>query len=153
MVKSYQPFLYTWVRAKLIEFNNCPTRCGFFSLLHFCRQLYMFRALTPIIRSSYKCNYSFWYWLTWSSTIRSRCWVGTDSCLSYGRYSFVITNVGQLLNSYQPVAFAQFPFIICLFVPFCSPKISWGYLGPLAKILRQYYRHVLNTDIITGTDH
>ena len=32
-----------------------------FSLLHFCRQLYMFRVLTPIIRSSYSCNYSFWY--------------------------------------------------------------------------------------------
>jgi len=33
-------------------FNNCPKRCEFFSLLHFCRQLYMFRVLTPIIRSS-----------------------------------------------------------------------------------------------------
>ena len=22
----------------------------------------MFRVLTPIIRSSYSCNYSFWYW-------------------------------------------------------------------------------------------
>ena len=65
-----------------IEFNNCPTRCNLFSLLHFCRQLYMFRALTPIIRSSYNCNYSFWYWLTGSTTIRSRCWVGTDPCVS-----------------------------------------------------------------------
>ena len=78
-------FLYTWVRASWIEFNNCPTRCDLFSLLHFCRQLYMFRVLTPIIRSSYNCNYSFWYWLTGSTTIRSRCWVGTDSCVSYGR--------------------------------------------------------------------
>ena len=34
-----------------------------FSLLHFCRQLYMFRVLTPIIRSSYNCNCSFWHWL------------------------------------------------------------------------------------------
>ena len=85
--------LYTWVRASWIEFNNCPTRCDLFSLLHFCRQLYMFRVLTAIIRSSYNCNYSFWYWLTGSTTIRSRCWVGTDSCVSYGRYSFVsITN-------------------------------------------------------------
>ena len=53
--------LYTWVRASWIEFNNCPTRWDFFSLLYFCRQLYMFRVLTPIIRSSYSCNYSFWY--------------------------------------------------------------------------------------------
>ena len=47
-----------------IEFNNCPTRCDLFSLLYFCRHIYMFRVLTPIIRSSYSCNYSFWYWLT-----------------------------------------------------------------------------------------
>jgi len=33
--------------------------------------------LTPIIRSSYNCNYSFWHWSTGSSTIRSRCWVDT----------------------------------------------------------------------------
>ena len=61
-----------------IEFNNCPTRCDLFSLLYFCRQLYIFRALTPIIRSSYNCNHSFCYWLTGSTTIRSRCWVGTQ---------------------------------------------------------------------------
>jgi len=48
-----------------------------FSLLYFCRQLYVFRVLTLIIRSSYNCNYSFWYWLTGSTAIRSRCWVGT----------------------------------------------------------------------------
>ena len=59
--------------------NNCPTRCDFFSSLHFCRQLYMFQVLTPIIRSSYNSNYSFWYWLTGSTTIRSRCWVGYES--------------------------------------------------------------------------
>jgi len=36
-------FFYTWVRAWWIEFNNCPTRRDLFSLLYFCRQLYMFR--------------------------------------------------------------------------------------------------------------
>jgi len=36
-----------------------PTRCDLFSLLHFHRQLYMYRVLTPIIRSWYSCNYSF----------------------------------------------------------------------------------------------
>jgi len=63
-----------------IEFNNCPTRCDLFSLLHFCRQLYMFRVLTPIIRSSYSCNYSFWYSLTGSTTIRFHCWVHSVLC-------------------------------------------------------------------------
>jgi len=38
----------------------------------------MFRVLTPIIRSSYNCKYSFWYWLTGSTTIRFRCWVRTQ---------------------------------------------------------------------------
>ena len=47
-----------------VEFNNCPIRCELFSLLHYCRQVYVFRVLTPIIRSWYSCNYSFWYWLT-----------------------------------------------------------------------------------------
>jgi hypothetical protein len=50
-----------------------------FSLLYFCTQLYIFRVLTPIIRSSYNCNYNFWYWLTGSTTIRSRCWVGNST--------------------------------------------------------------------------
>ena len=75
-------FIYTWVHALWIEFNSCPTRCDLFSLLHFCRQLYMFQVLTPIIRSSYSCNYSFWYWLTGSTTIHSRCWVGTATLSS-----------------------------------------------------------------------
>ena len=70
--------LYVWVRASWIEFDKCPTRCDLFSLLYFCRQLYTFRVLTPIIRSSYNCNYSFWYWLTGSTTILTQwvasCW-------------------------------------------------------------------------------
>jgi len=77
--KNVVRILYIWVRASWIEFNNCPTRCDLLSLLHFCRQLYMFQVLTPIIRSSYSCNYSFWYWSIGSTTIRSRCWVGTTT--------------------------------------------------------------------------
>ena len=46
------------------QFNDFPVRCDLFGLLHYCRQLYVFRVLTPIIRSWYSCNYSFWYWLT-----------------------------------------------------------------------------------------
>jgi len=39
-----------------------------FSLLYFCRQLYMFWVLTHI------CNYSFWHWLTGSTTFRCSGW-------------------------------------------------------------------------------
>jgi len=34
-----------------------------YSLLYFCKLLYMFRVVTPhIIRSTYNCNYSIWLW-------------------------------------------------------------------------------------------
>jgi len=34
-----------------------------YSLLYFCKSLYMFRVVTPlIIRSTYNCNYSIWHW-------------------------------------------------------------------------------------------
>jgi len=34
-----------------------------YSLLYFCKLLYMFRVVTPLnIRSTYNCNYSIWYW-------------------------------------------------------------------------------------------
>jgi len=34
-----------------------------YSLLYFCKLLYMFRVGTPpIIRSTYNCNYSIWHW-------------------------------------------------------------------------------------------
>jgi len=34
-----------------------------YSLLYFCKLLYMFRMVTsPIIRSTYNCNYSIWHW-------------------------------------------------------------------------------------------
>jgi len=84
-----------------VEFNNFLTSCDLFSLLHFCRQLYMFRVLTPIITSSYNCNYSFWYWLT----IRSCYWVGNDSCVSYCRYSYLPYDIQRMVvdpvNQYQ----------------------------------------------------
>jgi hypothetical protein len=34
-----------------------------YSLLYFCKLLYMFRVVTPpIIRSTYNCDYSIWHW-------------------------------------------------------------------------------------------
>jgi len=114
--------LYTWVRASWIEFNNFPTRCNLFSLLHFCRQLYMLRVLTPIIRSSYNCKYSFWYWLTRSTIIHSRCWVGTDSCVS------CIDTHEWLINTRS-----------CIY----SCTNSWWWV-PAPATCRAAYRYVIN---------
>ena len=50
----------------------------------------MFRVLTPIIRSWYSCNYSFWYLSAGYTTIRSRCWVPTRmryTCISTSSWS------------------------------------------------------------------
>ena len=44
-----------------------------FSSLYFCRQLYMFRVLTPKTRSSYNCSYSFWHWSAGCTNILSCC--------------------------------------------------------------------------------
>ena len=48
-----------------------------YSLLYFCKLLYMFRVVTlPIIRSTYNCNYSIWHWsnhLCRDGLISARC--------------------------------------------------------------------------------
>ena len=77
LVSLYGKYCLHSVIACYIKFNNCLTRCDLFSLLHFCRQLYMFRVLTSIISSWYSCNYSLWCWLTGSTAVRSGCYVGT----------------------------------------------------------------------------
>jgi hypothetical protein len=84
----YVGILYTQVHASWVEFNNCSKRCGLFSLLHYCRQLYMFQVSTPIIRSWYSCNYSFWYWLTalivQQDATYSVCYITVGSCTCFG---------------------------------------------------------------------
>ena len=47
-----------------------------YSLLYFCKPLYMFRVVpSPIIRSTHNCNYTLWHWSTVSATFRYRVWV------------------------------------------------------------------------------
>jgi hypothetical protein len=50
----------TEVTVKVPIVNNCPTRYDYVQLIiFFCKRLYMFRMVTsPIIRSTYICNYS-----------------------------------------------------------------------------------------------
>jgi hypothetical protein len=55
-------FIYTYIHGSAQRESNLITVQQYatvFSLLHFRRQLYMFWVLTPIIRSSCNCNYSF----------------------------------------------------------------------------------------------
>ena len=56
-----------------------------YSLLYFCKLLYMFRVLTPpIIRSTYNCNYSISYWSTRLSIAEgSRDGLTSTRCCNY----------------------------------------------------------------------
>jgi len=55
--------LYLWSVHREGYLNIVQNNATVFRFLYFCRQLYMFRVLTPNIRSSYSCNYSLWCWL------------------------------------------------------------------------------------------
>jgi len=87
---THRPSLSTEYITRIQIHYNCwrhlitvPTRFYLFGLLHFCRHLYMFRLLTPIIKSWYSCNYSFWYWSNGSATIRPRRWVWTEPDIEF----------------------------------------------------------------------
>jgi len=74
-------FIYFYIHGYVHRESNLiivQKNVTVFSLLYFCIQLYMFRVLTPIIRSSYNCNYRISHWSTGSTAIRSRCWFGTQ---------------------------------------------------------------------------
>jgi len=52
-----------WLRCSELISIIVQRDATIYSLLYFCKLLYMFRSVTPpIIRSKYKCNYSIWYW-------------------------------------------------------------------------------------------
>jgi len=43
-----------------------------YSLLYFCKLLYMFRVVTPpIIRNTYICNYNIWHWSNFEKCSRT----------------------------------------------------------------------------------
>ena len=54
-----------WViKSRRVYVDNCPTRCDYMQFIFCCDLLYMFQAVTPpIIRRTYDCIYSIWYWL------------------------------------------------------------------------------------------
>jgi len=91
-----------------------------FTLLYFCGQLYLFRTLTPNVRSWYSCNYSFWYWLTGPTAISSRCWFPTQQ-----RERLVV----DLVNQYQS----------CIY----SCTSSWWWVST-PETCRAAYRNVIN---------
>jgi hypothetical protein len=65
MAWLHHRFIFSFSETVLFRgaVSNCPTRCDYVQFLYFCKLLYMFRVVTPpIIRSTYNCNYSIWYW-------------------------------------------------------------------------------------------
>jgi hypothetical protein len=86
--------IFPWVLTSGFSVNNCPTRCDCIRLLYFCKLLYMFRVVTPpIIRNTYNCNCSIWYWsnrlcylLLWW-----RSWNGRDGLTSARCCNYIYT--------------------------------------------------------------
>jgi hypothetical protein len=118
-----------------------------YSLLYFCKLLYMFRVvIPPIIRSTYNCNYSIWHWsnrlcyipLLWgiwnwwvelpSETCRA---VYRNTCI---RHCVKSHFVGQLLTRFIFLT-AVFPFFSTLSRLFSQPTVSdWLSRGLKKKI-------------------
>jgi hypothetical protein len=60
--KSYVFYVHGSVHRESISIN-VQQDATIYSLLYFCRLLYMFWVvIPPIIRSTYNCNYSIWHW-------------------------------------------------------------------------------------------
>jgi hypothetical protein len=62
--RYYHKCQYTGVHARYLLLSiTVQQDATMYSLLYFCKLLYMFRVVTPpIIRSTYNCNYSIWHW-------------------------------------------------------------------------------------------
>ena len=73
-IKLFNPFFYVqWSVHRVICVNNYPTRCNNIQFIYISKLLYMFQVVSPpIIRSSYHCICSIWYYwdhycyLSWS---------------------------------------------------------------------------------------
>jgi hypothetical protein len=90
---------HTWTYKTIVSFSIIVQQdATIHSLLYFCKLLFMFRVVTPpIIRSTYNCNYTIWYWsnrlcylpLSWKvwniSTIAegSRAGLTSTRCCNY----------------------------------------------------------------------
>ena len=112
--------LYTLVRASWIECNNCPTRRDLFSLLYFCRQLYIFRVLTQLdsykirictlitipdfLRNGHCCK-----WLFSSEGFHCRCFrtYGMPQPLSPSYVNVIKTDVLPPGRSYSNISAAE----------------------------------------------
>jgi len=72
--------IYAWVLALWIKFNNCPTRCDCIQFIVFLSAALHVSGVNTHHQElvQYNCNYSFWHCSTGSTTVRSRCWVGTQ---------------------------------------------------------------------------
>ena len=88
-----------WLRCSELMSIIVQRDATIYSLLYFCKLLYMFRSVTPpIIRSTYNCNHNIWHCsnrrcylpLLWSScsTTTERSWDGLTNARCYD-YSYM----------------------------------------------------------------
>jgi len=88
-----------------------------YSLLYFCKLLYMFRVVTPpIITSTYNCNYSIWHW---SNRL---CYL---PALSWRSWNFV--------QSWNFVAETVWPVPDAVITVMCAADDGWSYHPKHAK--------------------
>jgi hypothetical protein len=84
-----------------------------YSLLNFCKLLYMFRVVTPpIIRSIYNCNYSIWHW---------------SNRLCYLPVWWRSWNCIRNSPPYRKVAEMVWPVPHAVITVICSPDDGWSY--------------------------
>jgi hypothetical protein len=61
--RDYPGKVIMWWYFHLLSTSQYSSRATIYSLLYFCKLLYMFRVvIPPIIRSTYNCNYNIWHW-------------------------------------------------------------------------------------------
>ena len=85
----------TWIKSNLIILQQDATYSVHYIYVG---SSICFGCWHPSICSSYSCNYSFWYRLTGSTTIHSRCWVGKKRYMKVDRLYLVLISLKDWVN-------------------------------------------------------
>jgi len=122
-----------------------------YSLLYFCKLLYMFRVVTPpIIRSTYNCNYSIWHWSNFEkcsvwSQLKMRGMDPWSLLPSAFVPSLKVAEIaGPYLSSLADFTYCIFRSLTRVRCCNCSYMCSWwwGELPP--EICRAVYKNIIS---------